>query len=176
MSIALKSRVLRISRGAAVAMLVFSWATYTPAAAAGIFAAMGGAWQGDGSITWYTGETERLHCKATNDIAEDGYKIGQTLICANASLGEPWKITSSLSYREAAGVVVGSWSESKYGMAGNLSGRASVSKIDARVRVASNSNVSVQVIVTTNGNQQKVVMKVTSPEGLTEIAVDMRKA
>jgi len=108
-------------------------------------------------------------------VAEDGYKIEQTLTCANPSLGEPWKIKSSLAYREAAGVVVGTWSESKYGMSGNLTGRATISRIDAQVRTTTSSNVSVRVLVTTSGNQQAIVMKVASPEGLTEVSVTMRK-
>jgi hypothetical protein len=173
----LKSQAARFTRGALAAALLASMAATAPdALASGIFASMSGDWSGDGTITWYSGETEQMRCKATNSVAEDGYKLAQTLTCANPSIGEPWKIKSDLAYREAAGIVVGSWSESKYGMNGDLSGRASPSKIDAQVRTRSNSNISVQVVVLTNGDQQSVVMKVTSPEGLTEIAVTMKKA
>lgn len=176
MSLGAKARIFALSKVAAVALLFGSlWVPAPGVAAAGIFAAMSGAWRGDGSIRWYSGETERIRCKATNDVAEDGYKIEQTLTCANPSLGEPWRIKSSLAYREAAGVVVGTWSESKYGMSGNLTGRATISRIDAQVRTTTSSNVSVRVLVTTSGNQQAIVLKVASPEGLTEVSVTMRK-
>ncbi len=178
MPFAMKSSVLGISKSAfAAALLVLSWSAYAPnALAAGIFAPMDGDWQGDGSITWYSGETERLRCKAANDVTDDGNKIEQTLTCANPSLGEPWKIKTSLSYRSAAGVVIGTWNESKYGMKGNITGPASGSKIDARVRPVGSNNVSVRVLVTTSDGQQVVVLKVQTPEGLTEISVTMRKA
>jgi hypothetical protein len=145
------------------------------ATAAGIFQHMGGMWRGDGSIKYYDGSHESMRCTAKNEVTDDGNKITQVLTCANPSAGTPWKITSNLTYREAAGVVNGSWSESNYGFAGHVTGRASSSKIEAQVSTTT-ANVSVRVSVLTSGNQQTVNMRVTTPEGLTEISVQMRKA
>ena len=99
------------SVAAALCLCVAPLGEPTAAAAAGIFAVMDGNWQGDGSIKWYSGESEPIRCKSTNDVASDGYQLKQTLTCANPSLGEPWKINTDISYREAAGVIIGTWNE-----------------------------------------------------------------
>ncbi len=147
----------------------------TAAASAGIFAVMDGNWQGDGSIKWYSGESELIRCKSANDVADDGYHLKQSLTCANPSLGEPWKINTDIAYREAAGVIIGTWNESRYGLNGQISGRANQTKIDAVVKTASSSNIAVRVSVTTSSSQQVVSLNVTTPEGLTVISVTLHK-
>jgi hypothetical protein len=157
------------------ALLLCASVALAPAVAAGIFAGMDGAWRGDGSVKWYNGESEGMRCRATNEVMEDGFKLRQTLTCANPSFGEPWRIKSNLTYRQAAGVINGSWSESNYGLSGSLTGSANASKIDAQVTTSA-QNVSVRLSVVTNDGQQIVSMRVRTPEGLTEISVRMRKA
>jgi len=157
------------------ALLLCASVALAPAAAAGIFAGMDGSWRGDGSVKWYNGESEGMRCRATNEVMEDGNKMQQTLTCANPSFGEPWRIKSNLTYRQAAGVINGSWSESNYGLSGSLTGSATSSKIDAEVKTTA-QNVSVRLSVVTNNGQQIVSMRVRTPEGLTEISVRMRKA
>ena len=168
------ARAARSALGLA-ALLLFASIEFAPAAAAGIFAGMDGSWRGDGSVKWYNGESEGMRCRATNEVTDDGNKITQTLTCANPSFGEPWKIKSNLTYRQSAGVVNGSWSESNYGLSGSITGSASSNKIDAQVTTTA-QNVSVRVSVVTQGGQQIVNMRVRTPEGLTEISVRMRKA
>jgi hypothetical protein len=163
------------SVAAALCLCVAPLGEPTAAAAAGIFAVMDGNWQGDGSIKWYSGESEPIRCKSTNNVASDGYQLKQTLTCANPSLGEPWKINTDISYREAAGVIIGTWNESRYGLSGQITGRANQTKIDARVRTVTNNNIAVHVQVTTSGTQQMVNLEVTTPEGLTQISVNLKK-
>jgi hypothetical protein len=145
------------------------------ATAAGIFQQMAGSWRGDGAIRYYDGSRESMRCTAKNEVTDDGNKIKQVLTCANPSAGTPWKITSNLAYRQAAGVINGTWSESNYGFSGHITGSANSSKIEARVTTTT-QNVSVRVSVVTGGDQQTVTLLVTTPEGLTEISVNMRKA
>ena len=45
---------------------------------------------------------------------------------AISSAGAPWKITSNLAYRAAAGVVNGTWSETNYGLSGHVTGNGPV--------------------------------------------------
>ena len=146
------------------------------AVAAGIFQSMDGSWRGDGSIKWYDGTTESLRCTAKNDVTDDGNKLNQDLKCASASGSAPLNIVTDISYRAAAGVVVGTWYEKNYfkGGGGHISGSATGSKISALVSIPS-SNISVHVSVITSGGQQTVTMSITSPEGQTEISAKMRK-
>lgn len=147
------------------------------ASAAGIFEQMTGTWRGDGSVKWYDGTSESMRCTAENDVTNDGNKIEQTLTCANPSAGAPWRIKSSLSYNEAAGVITGDWSENNYGLNGRVTGSANTRNIEAQVSVTNTQNIrSVRVSVATNGNQQTVTMRITTPEGLTEVSVRMRRA
>lgn len=160
---------------AAFLLLVASIGLTPAATAAGIFQQMTGMWRGDGSIRYYDGTKESLRCTAKNEVTDDGNKIAQVLTCANPSAGTPWKITSNLTYREVAGVISGSWSETNYGLSGHIAGSASNGRIDGQVSTTS-QNISVRVSVVTSGNQQTVNLRVTTPEGLTEISVQMSKA
>lgn len=170
---ALAARTMAVT--AALLILVAPIGLTPAATAAGIFQQMTGMWRGDGSIKWYDGSTESLRCTAKNDVTDDGNKMAQVLTCANPSAGAPWKITSNLTYRQAAGVVNGSWRESHMGLSGQISGSANSSKIEALVSTATD-NISVRVSVSTSGVQQTVNLEVRSPEGLTVISVQMRKA
>jgi hypothetical protein len=160
---------------AAFLLLVAPMGLTRAATAAGIFQQMIGSWRGDGSIKWYDGTSESMRCTAKNEVTDDGNKIAQTLTCANPSAGTPWKIRSNLTYRQAAGVINGTWSESNFGLSGHITGSANPSTIEARVTTTA-QNVSVRVSVVTRGNEQSVILRVNTPEGLTEISVRMRKA
>ena len=160
---------------AALVLLAGSLGMTPAAGAAGIFLGMDGSWRGNGSIKWYNGESEGIHCRATNEVAEDGNKLQQTLTCANPSMGEPWKIKSNLTYREAAGIVNGSWSESYNGLSGQVTGSVRGNKIEGRVSVSA-QNVSVDVSVATSSGQQTVMLRVRTPEGLTEISVRLDRS
>jgi len=76
---------------------------------------------------------------------------------------------------EAAGAVTGNWSENNYGLSGHITGSANTRNIEAQVTVSA-QNISVRVSVSTSGSQQTVTLRVTTPEGLTEISVHMRRA
>jgi hypothetical protein len=142
------------------------------AAAAGIFQQMTGTWRGNGSIKWYDGQNESLRCTATNEVKDDGNKLNQVLKCA--SRDNNLNIITDLSYRSAAGVVVGNWRETNFKWGGHISGTANARRINARVSMT-DGNVSVRISVVTNGGQQTVTLSITSPEGLTEISAQMRK-
>ncbi len=176
---------IRLDRPALAARTIAAFAAFlillspmglAPAAlAAGIFQPMDGAWRGDGSIKWYDGTNESLRCTATNDVTDSGNKLNQVLKCASASGSAPLNIITDLSYRSAAGVVVGTWRETNYKWGGHITGTASGPRIDALVNMTS-GNISVRVSVVTSGGQQTVTLNITSPEGETRISANMRKA
>lgn len=158
----------------AVLLLAAPTGLVPAAGAAGIFQQMQGTWRGDGSVEWYDGTRESMRCTAQNEVTDNGNKIAQTLTCANPSAGAPWRITSNLSYAESAGAVSGTWSENNYGLSGFINGSANARNINAQVSVSA-QNVSVRVSVVTNGNRQTVTMSVTTPEGLTQVNVNMSR-
>jgi hypothetical protein len=176
MSFPRDARAFAARSGAFVAAVFLSAASVapTPAAfAAGLFTQMGGSWRGDGSVIYTNGQTEGMRCTAKYEVTDDGNKMKQDLTCAFASGGSPLKIKSDITYRAAAGIINGYWSEGSYGLSGTLTGSASSNKIKARVLTTS-QNLTVQVEVTTSGGQQTVTLRPTSLD-VKEVRVQLRK-
>jgi hypothetical protein len=162
------------SLAAALVMFVGSLGIAPAAVASGIFLGMDGSWRGDGAIKYTSGESESMTCVAKNEVSDDGNKIKQVLTCAFASGGDKLKVTSDLSYRAAAGVVVGHWRESSYGVNGQISGTATSTKITAQVKSTS-QNLSIGVEVVMNGGQQLVTLRPTNLD-VTEARVLLSKS
>ncbi len=158
----------------ALFLLAGPLAPATAASAAGIFLGMDGSWRGNGSIKYTNGQSEGMTCIAKNEVTDDGNKIQQTLTCAFASGGDKLVIKSNLTYRHAAGVVVGNWSESSYGVGGQISGTANANRIIASVKTTS-QNLSVAVEVVTRGGQQTVTLRPTNLD-VTEVVVRLDKS
>ena len=84
----------------ALAVLLFAWLRTAGArTAAGLFDGMAGAWRGEGSIAWTTGETERMRCNAKYEVERDGNRIMQNLTCATDSTRLVVKSTITLQSR-----------------------------------------------------------------------------
>lgn len=161
----------------AVAMLFLLAPTVglATASAAGIFSGMAGAWRGDGSIKYVNGQSEGMRCTAENDVSDDGNKVLQVLTCAFASGGSPLKIRTDISYREAAGVVKGFWSESSYGVHGEITGNIRGGTIRARVKPSTTQNITVDVEVVTQGATQTITLHPTNYD-VKEVSVRLRKS
>jgi hypothetical protein len=97
----------------------------------GLFAGLAGSWRGEGSLKWATGENERMRCTAKYEVTEDGNKIEQDMVCATDSTR--LVVKSDITYRPAAGVITGQWSERGYGINGWVTGTAKTGSIDANV-------------------------------------------
>jgi hypothetical protein len=169
----LKTHVFEVSKSAvAAAMLVSSWAVMAPdVVAAGLFSGLAGSWRGDGSIGWTTGETERIRCTATYEVEREGNKLIQNLNCAT----DTTKLTvkSDISYNPSAGAITGTWTETNYGINGNVSGRASAGTINAIVQ-STDKRFTARVTVVTRGSDQTVTI---APEGIdvTQVSVKLRR-
>ena len=141
------------------------------ASAAGLFAEMAGSWRGEGWVTWSTGETEILRCTATYEVADDGNKIDQNLTCATDTT--KLIVKSTISFRPAAGAIVGTWSETTYGVNGRVSGSASEGRIQALVQ-SGDKKFTARVSVTTRGGEQTVTISPQNIE-LAEVSVTLKK-
>ena len=158
-------------RNVAAAALSFAMAASASEAAPGLFAGMAGKWRGDGSLSWTTGEVERIRCQATYEVEEDGNKITQNLTCATDST--KLVVKSTITYRPAAGAIIGDWREATYGINGRVSGSASAGSIKALVQ-SGDKDFTARVTVLTRGSEQDVLIR---PENfnVTEVTVKLRK-
>jgi hypothetical protein len=142
------------------------------AAAAGLFVGMDGKWRGEGSITWSTGETERMRCNATYKVENEGNKLTQNLTCATDSTR--LVIKSTITFNPDAGAISGTWSEMGYGINGSVTGRASQGSIQALVETP-DDRFTARVTVLTRGSDQTVSIKPDMLE-VTDVSVKLRRA
>ncbi len=159
-------------RAALAGALICSWGPAVPAAAAaGLFDGMGGAWKGDGSIAWTTGETEHMRCTAKYEVQKEGNRIVQGLTCATDSTR--LIIKSTITYNPAAGAITGDWSETSYGINGYVTGTANATSVNALVQ-STDHRFTAKVTVITRGTDQTVTI---APQGLdvTNVAVKLKR-
>jgi predicted methyltransferase MtxX (methanogen marker protein 4) len=167
----LNERAFARTCGAIAAAVLLSWGTLAPAAADGLFSGMEGAWKGDGSIAWSTGETERMRCTAKYKVEKEGNRITQNLTCATDSTR--LIIKSTITFNPDAGAITGDWSETSYGINGYVSGTASTGSVKALVKSTDN-RFNARVTVVTRGSDQTVSIV---PQGIdvTEVSVKLRR-
>ncbi len=164
------------NRGQALAAIAFAWILFhspylqaQSAAEAGTnpFATLPGTWSGAGTIMMANGTSERIRCRAAYSVTAGGRKLVQDLRCASDS----YKFELRTNVDLDGGVLSGVWSETIRNAAGNVSGRASGSLIQARVEGAAfNANLA----VTTRGDRQSVVIRPIGSE-FTEVSITLRK-
>jgi hypothetical protein len=147
----MNTAVAAFVRGAFAAMLLTFGTAAT--AAAGLFDGMEGAWRGEGSISWSTGETERMRCTAKYEVENEGNKLIQSMTCATDSTR--LVIKSTITYNPDAGAVTGTWAETSYGISGFVTGNAGPGKVQAQVKSADN-RFNARVNVTLRGEEQTV--------------------
>ena len=164
--------VLKKSAAALALLALLSPATIAPAFATGLFTGMEGSWRGEGSLKWSTGENERMRCTAKYEVEDEGNTLVQNLTCATDSTR--LVVKSDITYKPAAGVITGSWSESGYGISGWVTGTASTGSIKANVD-SSDKSFSAKVLVQTRGTEQ-VVSIVPKQMEVTEVLVTMQRA
>ena len=128
---------------------------------------MAGAWRGEGSIAWTTGETERLRCTAKYQVQRDGNRIVQNLTCATDSTR--LVVESTITFNPQAGAITGRWSETSYGVNGYVSGTASTGAVKALVKSTDN-RFNARVNVVTNGDEQTVSIR---PHGIDVTSVEV---
>jgi hypothetical protein len=104
------------------------------------------------------GKRERLRCRASYSVGQDGEAVDIAIRCASDS----YKFDLSGYLRNNNGSVSGQWSETNFNSAGTLSGRASGNSINAQ---AVGSTFSAGLSMTTSGGRQSVTIR----PGVTEV-------
>jgi hypothetical protein len=121
-------------------------------AQSGPFTGLAGSWSGGGTVTLDDGSTERIRCHATYAVGERGNGLNQSLTCASDS----YKFNLSSNVVSEGGAITGTWSESSRGINGNIEGRAGNGTFHV---VASAAGFTADLVLTTRGNKQSVVIR-----------------
>ena len=124
-------------------------------AQSGPFAGMAGAWSGGGTLTLDDGSSERIRCRATYAVGDNGTGLNQSLVCASDS----YKFDLRSNVIASAGSLSGTWSEASRGVSGSLAGHGSAGTFQV---VASAPGFNANISLTTRGNKQSVVIRTES--------------
>ena len=140
------SRALIRTAVLGVAVLLSGSAGYAQSAP---FAGMAGVWSGGGTITLDSGASERIRCRATYAVSQDGDGLNQTLVCASDS----YKFNLKSDVIAKNGSLSGTWSETSRNVTGSLEGHAGGGQFNVVVSApAFTANLSLK----TSGNKQTV--------------------
>jgi len=153
--------------GALAAVLVLGG--FSPAAAQGaakLFDAMQGSWTGTGSITFGSGDKERIRCRANYTV--DGNHVRQELRCASDSY--KFEMQNELTYSD--GQVNGNWNEVTRRASGRIYGRVLSGRIEA---MAETSGFAATFVLTTRGDQQTVKIESKSPD-ISDVSISLRRS
>ena len=157
-----------IPAAAAVAALLLALpASAQRGGGSGPFEGLAGSWQGNGTIQLASGANERIRCRATYAVGNDGNALQQNLRCASDSYR--FDLTSTVVSQ--GGSLSGNWTETSRNLAGSVSGQASPGQVQARV---SSALFSADLSVSTRGNRQAVTISSQSPE-LRGVSIDLRR-
>lgn len=116
------------------------------------FAGMSGVWSGKGTISFENGAREAIRCRATYAVREDGNALQQTLRCASDS----YKIELTSNVVANGGRLSGTWSESTRNVSGDVQGATAGGRFHV---VVSAGTFSADLVATTKGNSQSVVIR-----------------
>ncbi len=134
----------------------------------GPFVALAGSWSGGGTVELANGATERLRCRASYDVLQEGKSLQLNIRCASDSYN--FDLRSSVV--NDGGEISGTWSESTRNVAGLLSGKAS----GRRIEVSVVGPISVGLSLTTSGNSQSVVIKSTQESSVRGAKISLKRS
>jgi hypothetical protein len=137
---------------AAVTLFAVSISGSASYAQSGPFAGLAGNWSGGGTVALDDGSTERIRCRATYAVGENGNGLNQNLLCASDS----YKFELRSNVVAEGGSLSGTWSETTRNVSGNLQGRAAPGNFQV---IASAPGFTANITLTTRGNRQSVVIK-----------------
>jgi hypothetical protein len=140
---------------AVAALFVATMSASASYAQSGTFAGLAGVWSGVGTVTLDDGSTERIRCRATYAVGDNGTGLNQTLLCASDS----YKFNLSSNVISNNGELSGDWTESGKNVSGILRGRGNNGSFEV---VASSPGFTASISLTTRGNKQSVVIKAES--------------
>ena len=131
------------------------------------FNGLEGNWSGTGTITLSNGSNERIRCRATYAVANNGDALQQSLRCASDSYR--FELGSEVVHQ--GGNITGRWSEATRNVGGSVVGRVVGGQIAVRVDAP---GFSAELTLVTQGGQQSVAIRSQSTE-LTAVNITLAK-
>ena len=131
------------------------------------FANFEGKWTGSGEVIGADGNRERIRCRASYELSQNGDALTQTLLCASAS----YRVDVN-SYVVANGQNAdGYWSEKTRQVQGKLTGRIADGRFEGTV---SGPSFTAQLLLRATGGKQTVDIK---PQGanIAEVEVELSR-
>jgi hypothetical protein len=147
---------------------VVSLVVFTAVAGARVdspFSSMSGSWSGSGHVSFDSGKSERLKCRASYN-PRGANDLGMSIRCAGA--GNAIDLRASLS--SSGGRVSGNWEERQYNASGSINGQASANKLSLAISGAIQGSMS----VTTSGSSQSVSIS-TRAGGMTGVNIGLSR-
>jgi hypothetical protein len=128
---------------------------------------MAGSWFGGGRVYLSNGSNERITCRATYDVSEEGRTLQQHLLCASDS----YRFDIGSRVTEDQGRILGTWSEATRNVSGNVNGVARGGQVWADVN---GNGFQARLALVTSGNSQRVTI---TPNGsdVREVTVALRR-
>jgi hypothetical protein len=118
------------------------------------FAALTGAWAGNGQVRLEGGKKERIACRAYYTPREGGGGVGIALRCA--STGFAINLRSQVTALE--GRVSGTWEEQTFNISGTVNGRANAGSLSVAI---SGGGLNGSMTVSYGGPTQQVAINAT---------------
>lgn len=132
----------------ALATLILSAALSSTAHAAEAFDALKGSWAGGGSISFSSGESEKLRCTAR--YSGGGVNLALNVKCASTSA--QINLTGNLDAK--GNKVSGDWNENSYGLNGDANGATS----GGSIRVKISGGASGYLTLNVSGSHHTIAM------------------
>jgi hypothetical protein len=161
------TRAAHALAGTAIALALSAGGADLARADSGPFVNLAGNWAGNGTIAISNGTKERIRCKATYDVKNDGNKLQQQLRCASDSY--KFDVNSNIEFSN--GAVNGSWTELTRNAYGKLTGLADATRISGGV---DGTVFSASVAVITRGTKQTVTIKPVGQD-VSEVNISLSK-
>jgi hypothetical protein len=159
-----RARALKSSPLAACLVgAVLLWPQVGMAEADSPFAALSGAWRGDGAATDANGKSERISCRATNIVSYDKVNLTQALVCASDS----YRFDIRTNVFTDGQKVQGTWQEATRNVSGNFAGDLRGGSIDGAVTAP---GFTATVSIRTTGDKEQVTI---IPQGSDITKVDI---
>ena len=130
------------------------------------FIALPGTWAGTGTIALSSGAKERIRCQATYRL-ENPVNLRLEMSCTSDSFR--FELRSHITYEDQT--ISGSWNEATRGVGGNLTGRATDARIQAR---AEGQTFTALLDMTTRGNRQKVSIQSPGSE-MSDVTIELTR-
>jgi hypothetical protein len=128
------------------------------------FLKLAGRWLGDGRFGTRDGKTEKVKCRVTYVVSEQGQQVRQTIRCATE--GTSVEVQSHVTH--VSGALTGTWKELSRDMSGQLSGSVTPAGFKVAIK-GSELNANMDIIVKDNKQIIEIQFINSSLIGLTLI-------